>query len=141
MLRKVPGAFWGLALWCALLTLILYREALQLPFFFDDFLHLPYAAQTSFRELWLKPALFNYFRPLQSTFWRLAYLLAGRMNRCCCMVLTFFCTRLTVFWLGFWRIKFFLAEINRLRRGGGGRVIWLLRFSWPIPSVFRLSPG
>jgi hypothetical protein len=71
--------FWGaLAAWSIILTLLVYAPSLRLPFFFDDLLLLPYAADTPFAEIWGKTAVFPYYRPLPITFWRVNYLLFGR---------------------------------------------------------------
>ncbi|NJN55734.1 MAG: hypothetical protein HC804_13890, partial [Anaerolineae bacterium] len=61
--------------WCADL-----RPCLPTPLFFDDLLHIPYAARTTLADLWLSPAIFDYFRPLQSSVWRVAYLSLGHNN-------------------------------------------------------------
>jgi hypothetical protein len=77
-LLRPSRVFWFfLFLWSVILTLVVYGRSLTLPFFFDDLLLLPYAAETSLPQLWREPAVFPYFRPLPVTFWRLSYLAWG----------------------------------------------------------------
>ena len=62
------------------LVWLVYGRSLHLPFYFDDLLHMPYVAETPLRALWASPGVFNYYRPLQTTIWRLSYILFEENN-------------------------------------------------------------
>ena len=63
--------------WCLLLTGLLYGTALRLPFFFDDFVHLPYVDANSLAEIWQSAGKLAYYRPLPFTVWKVLYLAGG----------------------------------------------------------------
>ncbi|MGB1251858.1 MAG: hypothetical protein ACPG8W_14660, partial [Candidatus Promineifilaceae bacterium] len=62
---------------CILLVLLLYPEALWLPYFFDDLDHVPFAMENSFGTIWRSPGGFPYFRPLGVSALRLVGRLFG----------------------------------------------------------------
>jgi len=69
---------WGLLIfWCIALTLVAYGRALDLPFFFDDLVHLPHVDQYSFGELWQTAGNLTYYRPLPFAIWKILYELLG----------------------------------------------------------------
>ena len=71
---------WGsisLAAWCALLVALTYGDALGLPFFFDDFVHLPYVDAYSLEEMWQTAGSLAYYRPLSFTIWKIMGLVVG----------------------------------------------------------------
>lgn len=67
----------GLAAWCALLVALAYGESLRLPFFFDDFVHLPYVDAYSLGEMWQTAGSLAYYRPLSFTIWKIMNLALG----------------------------------------------------------------
>lgn len=69
-----------LALWGGLLTTFIYGDSLTLPFFFDDFVHLPYIDATSFSDIWRTAGSLAYYRPLTFTLWKLLYLVLNHHN-------------------------------------------------------------
>jgi hypothetical protein len=64
--------------WCSLITLLAYGPALGLPFFFDDFVHLPFVDNHTFAELWQTAGRLAYFRPLNFALWKTLNELVGR---------------------------------------------------------------
>jgi hypothetical protein len=58
-------------------TLFLYREALQLPFFFDDMIHLRWLDWHSLSLIWTTAEGLGYYRPLTMSVWKIGYLLLG----------------------------------------------------------------
>lgn len=70
-----------LAAWCILLTLLVYGVSLQLPFFFDDFVHYPYVEGHTFGQIWTTTDELAYYRPLNFALWRITYTLFGAHNR------------------------------------------------------------
>ena len=58
---------------CALLTAFLYGSSLDLPAFFDDFVHYPYVAANGIRDIWLTLDELAYYRPLTFSLWRMTY--------------------------------------------------------------------
>jgi hypothetical protein len=78
--RKVaPGAIWLIfGGWCLALTLLLYGSALRLPFFFDDFVHIPFVDENTLGEMWRTAGRLAYYRPLSFTIWKIMFLVLGR---------------------------------------------------------------
>ena len=73
-----PNRLWlALALWGLLLIGLVYGRSLSLPFFFDDFVHLPYVDATSLSEMWRTAGSLAYYRPLTFILWKLLYLTLG----------------------------------------------------------------
>lgn len=58
-------------------TLLLYREALQLPFFFDDMIHLRWLDWHSLSSIWTTAEGLGYYRPLTMSVWKIDSLLLG----------------------------------------------------------------
>jgi hypothetical protein len=58
-------------------TLLLYHEALGLPFFFDDMIHLRWLDWHSLRSIWKTAEGLGYYRPLTMTVWKVDDLLFG----------------------------------------------------------------
>lgn len=58
-------------------TLLLYREALGLPFFFDDMIHLRWLDWHTLRSIWTSAEGLGYYRPLTMSVWKVSYLLLG----------------------------------------------------------------
>lgn len=70
-----PSRLWlALTLWGLLLIGLVYGRSLALPFFFDDFVHLPYVDATSLGEMWRTAGSLAYYRPLTFVLWKLLYL-------------------------------------------------------------------
>ena len=69
--------FPALAVLFAGLTLLAYREALLLPFFFDDLGIIPWMESKSLLELAGKPGGMSYYRPLTHVLWKLVALCSG----------------------------------------------------------------
>lgn len=65
------------ALWCFGLTLLTYGSALRLPFFFDDFVHIPFVDAHGLAEIWQTAGRLAYYRPLPFTIWKVMYLVVG----------------------------------------------------------------
>ncbi|MFN2193246.1 MAG: hypothetical protein ACK2UG_12955 [Candidatus Promineifilaceae bacterium] len=61
------------AAFCAMATLLLYGAALELPFFFDDFVHYPFVENNNLFRIWLSTNDLAYYRPLNFTIWRITY--------------------------------------------------------------------
>jgi hypothetical protein len=72
----------GFALLLALValggTLLLYWEALGLPFFFDDMIHLRWLDWHSLPSLWTTAEGLGYYRPLTMSVWKIDHLIFGR---------------------------------------------------------------
>lgn len=64
--------------WCSLLTLLAYGRSLTLPFFFDDFVHLPFVDGHTFGAIWQTAGDLAYYRPLNFALWKGLHALAGR---------------------------------------------------------------
>jgi hypothetical protein len=62
------------------LTVLLYENALALPLFSDDLVQIPWLESISWRELWLGPSPYGYYRPLWYTLWRLWKGLTGGLR-------------------------------------------------------------
>jgi hypothetical protein len=58
-------------------TLFLYREALGLPFLFDDMIHLRWLDWHSLPEVWTTAEGLGYYRPLTMSVWKVAHRLLG----------------------------------------------------------------
>jgi hypothetical protein len=63
--------------WCAGVTLLAYGSALTLPFFFDDFVHIPFVDAHSLSEIWGTAGQLTYYRPLPFTIWKLMFAATG----------------------------------------------------------------
>jgi hypothetical protein len=61
-------------------TLLLYREALHLPFLFDDMVHLRWLDWHSLPAIWTTAEGLGYYRPLTMSFWKIGHLLQGRYD-------------------------------------------------------------
>jgi hypothetical protein len=71
-------AFWLLAVVLAIVgTLLLYREALGLPFLFDDMIHLRWLDWHSLPAIWTTAEGLGYYRPLTMSIWKVGYLWQG----------------------------------------------------------------
>jgi len=77
IIRRERILWIGLLAWSGLLTLAAYGPALSLPFFFDDFAHIPFVDAHSLPEIWQTSGGLAYYRPLAFTLWKLMYLLLG----------------------------------------------------------------
>jgi hypothetical protein len=58
-------------------TLLLYGEAIRLPFLFDDMIHLRWLDWHSLPEIWTTAEGLGYYRPLTMSVWKIGYLLQG----------------------------------------------------------------
>lgn len=58
-------------------TLLVYWEALQLPFFFDDMIHLRWLDWHSLFSIWTTAEGLGYYRPLTMSVWKVDHLLFG----------------------------------------------------------------
>lgn len=67
-----------LAAWCVLLTGLAYGRALSLPFFFDDFVHLPFVDASTLADMWRTAGDLAYFRPLPFSVWEIMAALFSR---------------------------------------------------------------
>ncbi len=100
--------------WCLALTWFAYGTAIQLPFFFDDFVHLPFVDAFSLSEIWQTSGGLAYYRPLPFTIWELMYQAVGSHN--------------PILQHGF----------NLLLHGLNGALVgWLAGRLWAQPSVDR----
>ena len=70
-----------LAGWSVVLTLALYGDALSLPFFFDDYVHIPFVDEFSLAEMWRSAGELAYFRPLPFTIWKAMAALLGEHSQ------------------------------------------------------------
>ena len=75
--RRPRAAWAGLIAGSGLLAAVLYGPALRLPFFFDDFAHIPFVDAHSLAEMWQTAYGLAYYRPVAFTLWKLLYLLLG----------------------------------------------------------------
>lgn len=75
--RRRIAAWIGLMAWSGLLTVLAYGSALRLPFFFDDFAHIPFVDAHSLTEIWQTAHGLAYYRPLAFTLWKLLHLILG----------------------------------------------------------------
>lgn len=84
--RFLGSAAWGpwsivlASLGAGGLTLWLYGGAVQLPFYSDDLLQVPWAKATSFAALWSTLGPYGDYRPVHFTIWRLLYVLTGNLH-------------------------------------------------------------
>lgn len=69
-----------LAVWCGLLLTVAYGGILWLPFFFDDYVHLPFVDEHSLLQIWQTAGNLAYFRPLPFSIWKIMYLVVGEHN-------------------------------------------------------------
>jgi hypothetical protein len=70
--------FWTLTVVLAVVgTLLLYREALALPFLFDDMIHLRWLDWHSLPAIWTTAEGLGYYRPLTMSAWKIGHLLQG----------------------------------------------------------------
>lgn len=76
--RRNVLLFWILTVVLAILgTLLLYREALGLPFLFDDMIHLRWLDWHSLPVIWTTAEGLGYYRPLTMSVWKVGYLVQG----------------------------------------------------------------
>jgi hypothetical protein len=75
----VPAALFAVLVLAASLagTLVLYREALVLPLFFDDMVHLRWLEWHTLPEVWTTAEGLGYYRPLTMSVWKVEQLLLG----------------------------------------------------------------
>ena len=82
---KVVGRRWTIWLlyvaWCAGATFLAYGSALTLPFFFDDFVHIPFVDAHSLGEIWQTAGQLAYYRPLPFTIWKLMVAATGQHSQ------------------------------------------------------------
>jgi len=77
--RVTPRAIWLIfGGWCLALTLLVYGPALRLPFFFDDFVHIPFVDEHTLGQMWRSAGRLAYYRPLSFTIWKIMFLVLGR---------------------------------------------------------------
>lgn len=57
------------------LTFAIYGEAIALPFFFDDMIHLRWLDWHSLSSLWTTAEAFIYYRPLTFLVWKISYII------------------------------------------------------------------
>jgi hypothetical protein len=69
-----------LALLALIGTLYLYGKAMNLPFFFDDMIHLRWLDWHSLGQVWTTAEGLGYYRPLTMSFWKVGHLLMGRYD-------------------------------------------------------------
>lgn len=134
---KILVGWWLLAGYGLLLTAWLYGSALSLPFFFDDFVHLPYVQSHTLAQIWGETAVLAYYRPLNFTLWRIAYLLQGGFH-----APTHHALNLALFWLNGWLVGW-LAD--HLWREKGTAVAWPRIFLsatlyWFYPFGYQAVP-
>jgi hypothetical protein len=65
---------------CLAGTLILYREAITLPLFFDDMVHLRWLDWHSLPAIWSTAEGLGYYRPLTMSVWKVWALFQGQYN-------------------------------------------------------------
>ena len=76
--RSGTGVFAALIVVLSLAgALLLYREALGLPLFFDDMVHLRWLEWHSLPEVWTTAEGLGYYRPLTMSVWKAEELLLG----------------------------------------------------------------
>ncbi|MFZ0547230.1 MAG: hypothetical protein WAM60_17415 [Candidatus Promineifilaceae bacterium] len=131
----------GLAAWCVLLVALAYGDALRLPFFFDDFVHLPYVDAYSLREMWQTAGSLAYYRPLSFTIWKIMYLVVGHHSPFLQHALNLLLHTVNGFMVGwlFWRL-----EIGGRRTMAGGflsaTLFLLFPFSYQaVPWIGSMS--
>ena len=79
--RKLsPGPFVLAAAVSLGLTLVLYGGALQLPFYSDDLLQVPWVEGASLPQPWRSVGPYRDYRPLHFSLWRLVYLAMGDLQ-------------------------------------------------------------
>ena len=121
-------------------TLILYWEAAQLPFFFDDMIHLRWLDWHSLSSIWTTAEGLGYYRPLTMSVWKIDHLLFGQNNQVRLHLLNLFLHALNAGLVG--------CIAGRACRGKGRAVLALstalLFLSYPfsyqaVPSTSSLS--
>jgi hypothetical protein len=71
-----PGSKIFLTLFVAvLLTFAIYGEAIDLPFFFDDMIHLRWLDSHSLSSLWTTAETLIYYRPLTFSVWKISHMI------------------------------------------------------------------
>lgn len=75
-----PGSIVLALLGAGGLTLWLYGGAVQLPFYSDDLLQVPWAKATSFVAFWSTLGPYGDYRPVHFIIWRLLYVLTGNLR-------------------------------------------------------------
>jgi len=58
-----------------ILTFAIYREAIDLPFFFDDMIHLRWLDWHSLSSLWTTAEAYIYYRPLTFLVWKISHIM------------------------------------------------------------------
>lgn len=75
---KRPGVIPALV--AAILTGLLYGDALHLPLFSDDLIQVPWLRAITWGELWRTPSPYGYYRPLWYSLWRVWGALSGGLR-------------------------------------------------------------
>jgi hypothetical protein len=70
--------WFGLGTLLLLALLLVYGASLSLPFFFDDFVHIPFVESHRLREIWATSGGLAYYRPLSFSIWKLMFWIVGR---------------------------------------------------------------
>ena len=68
------------ALVSVVLTVLLYGSALDLPFYSDDLLQVPWQRATTLLDTWREVGPYGDYQPLHFSLWRVLYLLAGDLQ-------------------------------------------------------------
>jgi hypothetical protein len=128
--RRPRAAWAGLIAGLGLLTAVLYGPALRLPFFFDDFAHIPFVDAHNLAEIWQTAHGLAYYRPLAFTLWKLLYLLLGHHD-----AVAQHTVNLVVHWGNGLMVAWLAAH---LWRSPGGSIDW--RRAWLSATLFLLYP-
>ena len=78
ILPRESGRWFALVAWLLLLLAVTYGSALTLPFFFDDFVHIPFVDSHRMTEIWRSSGGLAYYRPLSFTIWKIMFWVIGR---------------------------------------------------------------
>jgi len=78
--NPIPHPVVASALVALALTGLLYGDTLALPLFSDDLVQIPWLESISWRELWVSPSPYGYYRPLWYSLWRLWGRVAGGLH-------------------------------------------------------------
>jgi hypothetical protein len=78
--KERPDHFLLPALVSLAATLALYAGVLQLPFYSDDLLQIPWVERTPLAQFWTTVGPYRDYRPLHFSLWRLVYLILGDLQ-------------------------------------------------------------
>jgi len=78
--QSLPRPFLIAASLALLLTVLIYGNAVRLPFYSDDLLQVPWAKSTPLPNFWYQEGPYGDYRPLHFTIWHLLYRATGDLS-------------------------------------------------------------